>query len=262
MSDLKIKYGKTTSGIQRFKDQETNRYYQEKRKHQHTINFKLNCVFLYYNSLTYRRIGTIYGISHVTVYNWVREYSSMIVEKCNLSDVTQIADLEIDELYTFCDKKENKIYVMTAVDAASYQMVKFDVVEDKTEETFVEFLDKIVEDDSIQVSDYHTDAAQNYKSYFKQKRKEGELLSHTTTKDKTTQVESFNSIMRGTLSSLVRRGKCITHSVSNLYRNLHTIFFLYNKKIKNFIDFLKFSCTFVQEIDLTGCIYFNKQHQI
>lgn len=93
------------------------------------------------------------------------------------------------------------------------------------------------------------------------KRKDGELLSHTTTKDKTTQVESFNSIIRGKLSAMVRRGKCITHSLTNLYRNLHTIFFLYNKKIKSFMDFLKFSCTFVPEIDLTGCIYFNKLHK-
>ena len=189
MTEKIIKAGKTRKGIQRYKSIDTNRYSQEKRQPKYSINFILYCVFLYYNNMPYRRIAKIHNISHVTVYNWVREYSSMIVEKHNLSDVAQIDDLEIDELYTFCNKRKNKIYVMTAVDTASYQMVKFDVVEDKNEETFVEFLDKIVDDDSIQVTDYHTDAAQNYKSYFKQKRKDGELLSHTTTKDKTTQVE-------------------------------------------------------------------------
>lgn len=171
MSEKIIKAGKTRSGIQRYKCIKTNRYSQEKRKRLYPVNFILNCVFLYYNNMTYRSIGKMYGVSHVSVYKWVRDYSSLILEHFNLSDVTQIADLEIDEIFTFCGNKKNRKYIMTAVDAASYEMINFDIIHDRTEESFNSFLDKIVEDDSIQVTDYHTDAAQNYKSYFKQKKK-------------------------------------------------------------------------------------------
>ena len=153
------KYGKTRNDIQRYSCSKTNKVTQESTVSQQKISMKMLCIFLYYKTLSYRKVATIFGISHVSVYYWVRDYSSLVMKHYNLSNKTQIANLEIDELYTFCHRKSDKIYVMTAVDRENYEMIKFDVVEDKNQDTFDNFLDGIVKDESIEVTDYHTDAA-------------------------------------------------------------------------------------------------------
>ena len=90
------------------------------------------------------------------------------------------------------------------------------------------------------ITNYHTDNFNNYINYFKMTN-----LNHTTTKDETTQVESFNSIMRGFIAPLVRRTKCVIHSLEKLYDRLFTFFFFYNKKIRSFLDFKNYCTTFV-----------------
>lgn len=166
------KYGKTKNGIQRYRCIKTNKITQETTMHQKKMSLKMLCIFLYYKTLSYRKVGKIFDISHVTVYYWVRDYSKLVMEHFNLSDKTQIADLEIDELYTFRHRKCDKIYVMTAVDRESYELIKFDVVEDKNQDTFDDFLDGIVDDETIEVSDYHTDAAPQYMKYFRETKRD------------------------------------------------------------------------------------------
>ena len=84
---------------------------------------------------------------------------------------------------------------------------------------------------------FHTDGYTAYKTYLTMNK-----LKHTSTKDNTTQVESFNSILRGFIAPLVRRTKCVTHSVTKLYNRLFTFLFFYNKKINNFLDFIFYCC--------------------
>ena len=137
---------------------------------------------------------------------------------------------------------------MTAVDKDTFNLIKFDVVSDRKQETFDEFIDSIVDDKELQVFNYHTDAAKQYIEYFKK----NDDLSHTKTKDKTTRVESFNSILRGYIGSLVRKTKVVNRSLTNLYNNIYVFSTLYNKNIKSFLDFLNFSCTFAKEIGFNG----------
>ena len=137
---------------------------------------------------------------------------------------------------------------MTAVDKDTFNLIKFDVVSDRKQETFDEFIDSIVDDKELQVSNYHTDAAKQYIEYFKK----NDDLSHTKTKDKTTRVESFNSILRSYIGSLVRKTKVVNRSLTNLYNNIYVFSTLYNKNIKSFLDFLNFSCTFAKEIGFNG----------
>jgi IS1 family transposase len=127
-------------------------------------------------------------------------------------------------------------------------LIKFDVVLDRKQETFDEFIDSIVDDKDLQVINYHTDAAKQYTEYFEN----NDDLNHTKTKDKTTNVESFNSILRGYVASLVRKTKVVNRSISNLYNNIYVFSTLYNKNIKSFLDFLKFNSTFAKEIDFNG----------
>ena len=101
-----IKYVKTKAGNQIYKNKETQKFFVQNIKY--SPLFKMLCVFLYYKGLSYRKIEEIMGASYVTVYNWVNIYSTEFVKKYNLSDVNQISDLEIDELYTFFVKKKIK----------------------------------------------------------------------------------------------------------------------------------------------------------
>ena len=86
------------------------------------------------------------------------------------------------------------------------------------------------------INNFHTDGYKGYKTYFTMNN-----LNHTTTKDETTQVESFNSILRGFVATLVRRTKCVTHSIKKLYDRLYCFLFFYNKNLINFLQF-KFFC--------------------
>jgi hypothetical protein len=73
-------------------------------------------------------------------------------------------------------------------------------------------------------------------------------LKYTLTKDKTTHVESFNSILRGNLPSLVRKTKVVNHSARMLYKKLYLFLFFYNNKIIKYVDFNYFSFTFTPSI--------------
>jgi hypothetical protein len=109
------------------------------------------------------------------------------------------------------------------------------------------FIGKVVED-FPQVNHYHTDTYTGYTNYFKQNN----WFIHTTTKNKTTKVESFNSILRGNNPSLFRKTKVVNRSNSNLYNRIYTFCVLYNRKIKSFLDFKIFCCIFVKSMSLNG----------
>ena len=81
---------------------------------------------------------------------------------------------------------------MTAVDKETFNLINMNVVSDRTQQTFDDFIDSISLNNNLQVSNYHTDAAKQYTEYFKN----NSHLNHKKTKDKTSSVESFNSIFK------------------------------------------------------------------
>lgn len=111
-------------------------------------------------------------------------------------------------------------------------MIDFKIVKYRNLKTTSSFIDGIKNMYNT-INQYHTDNFGNYKTYFKMNN----MSNYTLTKDNTTQVESFNSILRGFVPALVRKTKCVTHSISNLYKRLHLFLFFYNKKVKNYFLF-------------------------
>ena len=101
---------------------------------------------------------------------------------------------------------------------------------------FIEDLDKFSDDKTI----FHTDGYKAYSKHFTETKQK-----HTINKRNTTQVESFNYILRMNNSSLHRRSRSVCHSKSSLHNVLKAMCFLYNKKIKNIYQFLNLCCTFV-----------------
>ena len=129
---------------------------------------------------------------------------------------------------------------MTSVDNNTGQMINFDVVEHRTYPK-ISSLIKRIHNEGKNVTNYHSDDMGSYKTYAKYHKD----LNWTFTKDKTTMVESVNSILRGYIAPLVRRTKCVTHSLKALYNKIWLLFYYRNKNIKNFVDFLKFNSIFV-----------------
>ena len=99
-----------------------------------------------------------------------------------------------------------------------------------------QFLQRIV-DNNPETKNYHTDGFKEYDVFFNH-IKENQDIKHTTTKNQTTQVESFNSVLRNYVPSLTRRTKVVNRSNTMLYKITYAVCALYNRKIKSFNDFL------------------------
>lgn len=94
----------------------------------------------------------------------------------------------------------------------------------------------------------NTDGYKGYSSFFKDKKE----IIHTTTKAKTTNVESFNSILRANIPSLARKTKVVNRSNTELYNKIYTFCVIYNRKIKNILDFLNYFYIFAKSKFLNG----------
>jgi transposase-like protein len=105
-----IKYGKTKDGKQRYRDTYTKEVFIVETD-KLSKGFKLRCVFLYINGLSLRRLGKIFNVSHVSIYNWVNLYITEIFTKYSLSNVRQITDIEVYEMFTYIGKKRQNLYL-------------------------------------------------------------------------------------------------------------------------------------------------------
>ena len=64
---------------------------------------KRQALELYLEGLGFRSIGRFLKCSHVTVFNWIKNYGSAVHELCSQSDIKVI---ELDELHTFIGSKK------------------------------------------------------------------------------------------------------------------------------------------------------------
>jgi hypothetical protein len=102
-----VKNGKTKEGHQKYKDKITGKTFVEVN-HLPSKTFKMFCIYLYIKGLSFRKISKMFDISHVSIYNWLNIYSDEIINRFNVSSVTQITDIEVDEMFTYLDKKKEK----------------------------------------------------------------------------------------------------------------------------------------------------------
>ena len=105
-----VKNGFERNGKQRFLDKETGKTFVEGQKAYSTLQTKLLACLTYFKGSSYRSVSEIYDVSHVTVYNWVNEFSQMVRnqfgEVFEQNDTSiEYADVEIDEMFTYCQKK-------------------------------------------------------------------------------------------------------------------------------------------------------------
>ena len=94
----------------------------------------------------------------------------------------------------------------------------------------------------MNIKNLHTDNCRVYTKIPKR-------YNPTISKDQTTQVESFNSDLRHFLPFLHRKTKNYIKSIELTISKLNLFIYFYNKKIKNFLFFLKEFNTFVPDIN-------------
>lgn len=105
MSEKIVKYGFNPYGVQKYLNKETNKVFIKDLRQPSTL-VKCISIFMYFNGLSYRTVGNMMGVSHTSVSNWVTKFTDVIVEHFELSNIQEISDIEIDELFTFLDKKK------------------------------------------------------------------------------------------------------------------------------------------------------------
>ena len=64
---------------------------------------KRNALILYLEGLGFRSIGRFLKVSHVTVYNWIKEYGEKLDEIKSSSDIDVV---EMDEMHTYIGSKK------------------------------------------------------------------------------------------------------------------------------------------------------------
>jgi transposase len=102
-----IKYGICDkTGKQRWYDKKEKRYfYKEYKKLGYSYAKKKKAIQLASEGNGFRAIGRLLGISHVTAYNWVKDFCKTL-DKPKLPEHCSV--IELDELWHFCQKKVKK----------------------------------------------------------------------------------------------------------------------------------------------------------
>ena len=104
-----VKYGTTKKGVQRYRRKIDGKIVQGQYIKKPASDFeKYLAVFLYLKGMSLRKISEIVDYSHVAVYDWIMRLGEELKYKHQLSDIKEIVDLELDELFTFKDNKKKE----------------------------------------------------------------------------------------------------------------------------------------------------------
>lgn len=102
-----IKSGKNRCGSQRFMCRECGKTYTlEPKKQGYAEEVREKAVRLYVEGNNFRRIGRLLSVNHQSVVNWVNSYHEKIKDKTPLPKTSGV--IEMDELWTFVEKKKTK----------------------------------------------------------------------------------------------------------------------------------------------------------
>ena len=111
-SDDSVKNG-CVYGKQRYKCRSCNKTYREgDRRENYTNDQRFKVVRMYLEGVGIRSIERLEDVSHQLIIQWVRKFSKIIGNKLNAAvlpeDAKEIQILELDELFSYCQKKLTK----------------------------------------------------------------------------------------------------------------------------------------------------------
>jgi|SRR5579883_1952911 len=102
-SHRQTKEGRDRKGQARYQCQNCQRYYLvAPQSRGYPASLREQAARLYVEGLSFRRIGRLLGVNHQTVINWIRQDEA---RRPPAPLPEQVEVIELDELYTFVEKK-------------------------------------------------------------------------------------------------------------------------------------------------------------
>lgn len=223
-SDRIVKNGLTSNKKQRYKCRVCEKTFREGDERQiYDFGKKIKVLQLYLEGVGIRSISRVEGVSAPLIIDWIRDASGIIQKKLSETqlpkDIKEIQILELDELFTYCPKKTNKIYVWLAVDRVRNKVVDVQVSQSREFSAYFPMALRLQEKYMIDifVSDY-CDVYSKYKI----------AKIHIMTKKETALVESKNSLIRHYPARFHRKTKRHSKSINMIY---NSILLLFNKSL-------------------------------
>ena len=107
IEEKQARFGKNRCGTQRFICQLCHvTYTLEPKKPGYSEEVREKAVRLYVEGNNFRRIGRLLNVNHQSVVNWVNAYHEKVKEKAVVPSASKT--IEMDELWTFVEKKKTK----------------------------------------------------------------------------------------------------------------------------------------------------------
>jgi transposase-like protein len=105
--EKQAKFGKNRCGSQRMQCSNcSTTYTPEPKQPGYSEEVREKAVRLYVEGNNFRRIGRLLSVNHQSVVNWVNSYHEKIKDKAVVPANSET--IEIDELWTFVEKKKTK----------------------------------------------------------------------------------------------------------------------------------------------------------
>ena len=117
-------------GVQRYKCKDCNSVFRGKDA-MYSSDFKLEAIMMYINSMGIRAIARVKNVHNSVISVWIKQMGDVVKavfhEKVNEITPKDINILELDELFTYVKKKENKAYIFSAVDPDRCRVIDIEV---------------------------------------------------------------------------------------------------------------------------------------
>ncbi|MDY0385929.1 MAG: IS1 family transposase [Methanolobus sp.] len=180
---------------------------------------KRQALQLYLEGLGFRSIGRCLGVSHVSVYNWIKKFGQELEE---LKSEDKISIVELDEMHTYIgNKKYCWIWIAVDRNGKKFMDCSFGSRGTKTGQKLWKKLK------NKEIGEVMTDHWKAYAEFLPEK-------IHTRSKAETYTVEGYNSIFRHFLARLRRKSKCYTKSLEMLKYSILLLMKYRNKEIDMF----------------------------
>lgn len=102
-----IKSGLNHTHAQRYRCQSCQRYFTAERKPLgYADAVRKQALQLYLEGTSFRAIGRLLGLHHQTVSNWISQAADSLPTQ--VSDTTPTETIELDELFTFVERKKTQ----------------------------------------------------------------------------------------------------------------------------------------------------------
>ena len=157
-------------------------------------------VCMYLNNSGFRAIGRVLDVDFQLVHHWIKKAGTIVEEEvAKIKDEhRKIAILEMDELYSFVEKKQWQLRVWLAVDRDRNEVAAYHVGNGHGWNA-KKLIDKVKHHDIGIVA---TDGNYAYGRYLPKK------IKHIITKSETCLVEAKNSSLRDMIARFNRRTMC------------------------------------------------------